>query len=58
MKYSVIRITNFMGIVETEKEDTFDTIEQAKEHIEIAKEQERNIMGNVISNFEIREVKE
>ena len=57
MEYSVIRVTNFMGVVETEKEATFDTIEQAEKHIEIAKEQEKNIMGNVISNFEIEEEK-
>lgn len=55
MKYIVIRETNFMGVVETEEEASFDTMEQAEKHIKIAKEQEKNIMGNVISTFKIKE---
>lgn len=57
MKYSVIRINNFMGFIETEEEATYDTIEKANTSRPL-KNKKKNIMGNVISKFEIREVKE
>lgn len=53
--YEVYRRTNFMGFVETELEAEFETIIEAKQHIEQAKVQEKNLMGSNISHFEIKE---
>lgn len=55
MKYNVIRETNFMGIKEVESEGVFETIELAKSHIKEAQHQEKNLMGRILSKFEIKE---
>lgn len=52
-KYEVIRITRFMGINETELEATYNTEEEAQEHIKLAIQQEKNL-GMPISQFAIK----
>ena len=53
MKYEVIRTTNFMGMRERESEGSYKTRGEAENHISKAIEQERNIMGMKISQFNI-----
>ena len=53
MKYEVIRTTNFMGMRDKEIEGSYKTRSEAENHISKAIEQERNIMGMKISQFNI-----